>query len=193
MAVTIPTFSEKQLNEFVAREWSKTLAFLQKQFGLSEDDCKDVFQEAFLTLHKNIVSDKLVNLSSSLSTYFNGICRNKAFELLRNKGKGIHVDDDLSLDILNAEIQTDKIDALLALDNENASFVERKESLVRQIVRELPPPCNELLWGYFRDNFSMKTLAQMFNYSSESSVKVTKHRCQNKFRERFNELKDLLF
>ena len=66
MAVTIPTFSEKQLNEFAVREWSKTLAFLQKQFGLSEDDCKDVFQEAFLTLHNNIVSGKLVNLSSSI-------------------------------------------------------------------------------------------------------------------------------
>ena len=105
----------------------------------------------------------------------------------------VHVDDEVSLDVLNAEIQADKIDALIGLENESSSFVERKEALVRQIVRELPPPCNELLWGFFRDSFSMKTLAQMFNYSSENTVKVTKHRCQNKFRDRFNELKDQLF
>lgn len=193
MAIVIPSYSERQLNEFAVKEWAKTLAFLHKQFGLSEDDCKDVFQESFLVLHKNVITGKLQNLTSSLSTYFNGICRNKVYELLRKSGKDVHVDNEVSLDILNAEIQADKIDALLGLENESTSFVERKESLVRQIVRELPPPCNELLWGFFRDNFSMKTLAQMFNYSSESSVKVTKHRCQNKFRERFNELKDQLF
>lgn len=193
MAIVIPSYSERQLNEFAAKEWGKTLAFLHKQYGLSEDDCKDVFQESFLILHQNVITGKLQNLTSSLSTYFNGICRNKVYELLRKSGKDVHVNDEVSLDILNAEIQADKIDALLGLENESTSFVERKESLVRQIVRELPPPCNELLWGFFRDNFSMRTLAQMFNYSSESSVKVTKHRCQNKFRERFNELKDQLF
>lgn len=193
MTVILPSFSERQLNEFAENEWGKTLSFLRKQFGLSEDDCKDIFQEAFITLHNNIVSGKLDNLTSSLSTYFNGICRNKAYEVLRKNGKSVKVEDEVSLDVLNAEIQADKIDALIGLENESTSFVERKEALVRQIVRELPPPCNELLWGFFRDNFSMKTLAQMFNYSSENSVKVTKHRCQNKFRDRFNELKDQLF
>jgi len=193
MKPKIPSFSERQLNEFAEKEWKKTLSYLQKQFGLSEDDCKDIFQESFISLHHNVIYGKLEALTSSLSTYFNGICRNKAHELLRKKGKNLNVKDEISLDILNAEIQADKIDALIGLENESASFVERKEALVRQIVRELPPPCNELLWGFFRDNFSMKTLAQMFNYSSESSVKVTKHRCQNKFRDRFNELKDQLF
>ena len=193
MTVTIPIYTQRQLNVFAVKEWSKTLAFLKKQYGMTEDDCKDVFQESFMTLHKNIVTGRLSNLTSSLSTYFNGICRNKAYELLRKNGKMVHEEDEVSLDILNAEIQADKVDALIALENEDSSFAERKEALVRQIVRELPPPCNELLWGFFRDNFSMKTLAKMFNYSSESSVKVTKHRCQTKFRERFNELKDQLF
>ena len=169
------------------------LAFLHKQFGLSEDECKDIFQEAFVTLHNNNLSGKLENMTSSLSTYFYGICRNKAYEAMRKNGKNVHVEDEVSLDVLNAEIQADKIDALIGLENESSTFVERKEALVRQIVRELPSPCNELLWGFFRDNFSMKTLAQMFNYNSENSVKVTKHRCQNKFRDRFNELKDQLF
>ena len=193
MTVQLPTFSERELGNFASNEWRKALAFLHKQFGLSEDECKDIFQEAFVTLHKNNLSGKLDNMTSSLTTYFYGICRNKAYETMRKNGNNVHVEDEVSLDVLNAEIQADKIDALIGLENESTSFVERKEALVRQIVRELPPPRNELLWGFFRDNFSMKTLAQMFNYSSENSVKVTKHRCQNKFRDRFNELKDQLF
>lgn len=193
MTIPLPTYSEQQLNEFAKKEWEKTLAYLRKQFGLSEDECKDIFQEAFIVLHRNNIERKLDNMTSSLSTYFNGICRNKAYETLRKNGKSVHVEDEVSLDILNAEIQADKIDALIGLENEDSAFQERKEALVRQIVRQLPSPCDELLWGVFRDGFSMRTLAQMFNYSSESSVKVTSHRCRNKFRERFNELKDQLF
>ena len=193
MTVKLPSYSERQLNEFAEIEWEKTLSFLRKQFGLSEDDCKDIFQEAFVTLHNNIISGKLKNLTSSLSTYFNGICRNKAYEVLRKSCKSVQVEDEVLLDVLNDKIRADKVDALIGLENESTSFIERKEALVRQIVRELPPPCDKLLWGFFRDNFSMKTLAQMFNYSSENSVKVTKHRCQSKFRDRFNEIKDQLF
>jgi len=193
MTISLPSFSEKQLNEFAEKEWKKTLSYLQKQFDLSEEDCKDIFQESFIILHNNVISGKLNHLTSSLSTYFNGICRNKVHEVLRKRNKNVNIDNEVSLDILNAEIQADKIEALINLENESISFVERKEALVRQIVRELPPPCDKILWGFFRDNFSMRTLAQMFNYSSENSVKVTKHRCQNKFRDRFNELKDQLF
>ena len=193
MTVQLPTFSERELNSFAKKQWEKALAFLRKQFGLSEEECKDIFQEAFIILYEKNKRGELNSRTLSQSTYFFNICRNKALEKLRTNKKYANVDDEVSLDILNAEIQADKIDALIGLENESTAFVERKEALVRQIVRELPPPCDELLWGFFRDNFSMKTLAQMFNYSSESSVKVTKHRCQNKFRDRFNELKDQLF
>ena len=143
MIIKLPTFSERVLSKLANDEWSKTLAFLHKQFGLSEDECKDIFQEAFVTLHKNNVSGKLENITSSLTTYFYGICRNKAYEAMRKNKKSIHVEDEVSLDVLNAEIQADKIDALISLENESSSFVERKEALVRQIVRELPPPCKD--------------------------------------------------
>jgi len=192
MTIALPTYSERELNNFAKEEWDKTLAFLHRQFGLSEEECKDIFQESFIVLHSNNLSGKLENMTSSLSTYFFGICRNKAYEALRKTGRHIHLEDEVSLDILNAEIQADKVDALLSLEDENFSFVERKEALARQIIRELPTPCKELLWGFFRDGFSIKTLADMYN-KTEGYVKVTKHRCQNKFRIRFNELKDQLF
>lgn len=140
------------------------------------------FQESFIVLHNNIILGKLNNLTSSLSTYFTGICVNKAREALRKNNKHIRVGDDGSLDFLNKDIKADKIESLLQLEHEEASIASRKETLVRQIVSNLPSPCNELLWGYFRDNLNMKTLAQMFNYSSENSVKVTKHRCQKNSR-----------
>ena len=79
------------------------------------------------------------------------------------------------------------------LESDDEILQERKEALVRNIVRDLPSPCDELLWGYYRDGFSMKDLAERLNYANENTVKVTKHRCSEKFRNRFNECLKSLF
>ena len=91
------------------------------------------------------------------------------------------------------EFEDERIDRLLALEDDAEDIEARKEAVVREIVSKLPPPCDKLLWGFYRDGFSMKTLATMFNYKSESSVKVTKHRCGEKFRARFTEISNYLF
>ncbi len=183
-------YGESELNRFANREWTKVLTYLQNRYGLSEDDCKDVFQEAFITLYENIQTGKLVELTSSLSTYFVGICRNKALALLRLTPKNI-LDDDSSLFQLPGEIREDKIEELLSFEDDEI-FERQKAELVRSIVEDLPSPCNEMLWGYYRDNLTVKALADMYNYS-EGSVKVTKHRCCEKFRIRYNELCQKLF
>lgn len=113
--------------------------------------------------------------------------------MLRGSAKSVNVDSEMSLSLMDGEVQSEKIEALLALDNGDEAIEAQKEELVRTIVKDLPSPCNELLWGFYRDNLSMKSLAEMLNYSSEGVVKVTKHRCCEKFRARYNELCNKLF
>lgn len=185
--------NDSYLNHFASAQWKKALAFLQKRFGIPEDDCKDIFQEAFIILYNNIQSGKLKEMTASLSTYFMSICKNKALEYLRGSSRSLNVDSEMSLTLLDGEIQNEKIEALLALDCGDEAIETQKEELVRTIVKNLPTPCNELLWGFYRDNLTMRSLAEMFNYSSESVAKVTKHRCCEKFRARYNELCNKLF
>ena len=180
-------YSHEILNDFASKQWEKTLAFLQGHYSLSHPDCEDVFQEAFITLHKNIIDGKLANMTASLSTYFNSICRNKAFELLRKSGKTINIIDEYP-NVAKDESEDERIDRLLALEDDDEQVEHRKSAIVLQIVKDLPEPCESLLWGFYRDGFSMKTLASMLNYSSESSVKVTKHRCCDKFKKRYEEI-----
>ena len=186
-------YDTTDLNRFASNQWSKVLAFLKNRFGIDEDDCKDIFQESFIVLYNNIQAGKLDNMTASLSTYFMSICRNKALEMLRGSAKSVNVESEMSLTLMDGEVQSEKIEALLALDNGDETIEAQKEELVRTIVKDLPSPCNELLWGFYRDNLSMKSLAEMFNYSSEGVVKVTKHRCCEKFRARYNELCNKLF
>lgn len=182
-----------EIYKFISKEWNKVLSYLKKRFEIEEEDCKDIFQESVIILYNNIQLGKLNNLTSSLSTYFISICNNKALEFLRKNSKYAHLDSEKSFDLIDGEIQSDKIEALLALDDGDSVIQEQKEALVREIVKDLPSPCNELLWGFYRDELSMKTLAEMYNYKSESSVKVTKHRCCEKFRARYNELCNKIF
>ena len=185
-------YGEHDLNRFASEVWAKALAFLQNRFGISEDDCKDIFQEAFIVLYANINAGKLNDMTASLTTYFLSICKNKGLEYLRGTSKSVNVDNETSLSLMDGEIREEKIEALLALDDDT-TLVEQKEQLVQSIVKNLPSPCNELLWGFYRDNLSMKAIAEMFNYSSESSAKVTKHRCCEKFRAKYIELCNKLF
>ena len=191
MIIHLSTYSKQILGEFAQKEWDKATAYLMKQFpSLSEMECEDIFQESFVVLYQNNRNGKLEDLTCSLSTYFLSICRNKAFELQRAKSHNLNVVSDSELDFLDA-IKDDKVDSLIALDPD-ISLVESKEAIARQIVRDLPEPCNKLLWGFFRDNYSLKTLADILD-KTVGYVKVTKHRCQEKFRKRWNDLAKNLF
>lgn len=186
-------FDNSEIFQFISKEWNKVLSYLKNRFEIEEEDCKDIFQESVIILYNNIQLGKLNNLTSSLSTYFISICKNKALEFIRKNSKYTHLETERSFDLIDGEIESGKIEALLALDDGDAVIQEQKESLVREIVKDLPSPCNELLWGFYRDELSMKTLAEMYNYKSENSVKVTKHRCCEKFRARYNELCNKIF
>lgn len=181
----------KLLEEFAKTQKDKSIAYLRKQFSLSFDDCEDIFQEAFITLYHNIQEGKLKELTSSLATYFMGICRNKTMELLREKEKYVAMPFEINTGDQSTFLD-EQVDKILMLESDDESIQKKKDAMVRSIVRDLPSPCNELLWGYYRDGFSMRFLAEKFNYASENAVKVTKHRCCEKFRNRFNEsVKDL--
>lgn len=179
---------EKDLEEFAKKQWPKTRAYLQNRYSLTEDDCAEVFQESLIILWENIKENKVetYNLKESSSTYFMTICRNKTMELLRSNSKFIELTPKSDIDDETNQFLPDKVEMILALDEDKGEIQEEKEELVRAILKDLPSPCNELLWGYYGDGKSIKDLAQEYYKGSEGTVKVTKHRCANKFRQKFN-------
>lgn len=184
-------YSNTALDAFMKSQRDKTITYLQRNFSVSKDECEDIFQDSFIILYQNAQEGKLDNLTSSVATYFMAICRNKTMELLRTKGKYVYstIDDDIHKSTTFLE---NKINKVLSFDDDDAP-IEQKEALVRDIVKDLPSPCNELLWGFYRDGLSMRELAERYGYSNENTVKVTKHRCCDKFKKRFREMFHKLF
>ena len=186
---------EVRIEKFAKEQWQKTRLYLQNRYSLSEAECADVFQDSLIILWKNIKENKVEagNLGMSSSTYFMTICRNKTMELLRSKSKYITTSYEINPSKEHFDYQEEQVEKILSMDDDYEKAQKEKEALVRDIVKNLPSPCNELLWGYYGDGHSMKMLAEMFNYASENAVKVTKHRCCEKFRLKYNEMNKSLF
>ena len=177
---------EKALNDFAKEYKTRTLAFLNQYYHLCKEDCEDVFQEASITLYQKATEGELDDLTSSLYTYFIGICKNKAFEQVRKNKKSFTLSfDEVDENGKNNETLVAKADRILQITEENEQQQIGREQMVQSIVKQLPSPCNELLWAYYRDVLSMKTIACMFGYASESVAKVTKHRCMEKFQKSY--------
>ena len=176
------------MNDFAREYRDRTLSYLRNTFSLCREDCEDVFQEASITLFHAATDGRLDNLTSSLYTYFIGICNNKAHEQLRANGKmQLSSMDAFSCEEGEQRYNTilNKADKILNMIDSNEKAEDERCSIVQDMLKQLPSPCKELLWSYYRDALSMKAIANMFNYASESVAKVTKHRCQEKFRKSY--------
>lgn len=179
----------KQLDSFFKEEEVKVKRYLRQSFNLTEDDIDDVFQESAIAMFGNMNTGKLVNLRCSLSTYFLRICINQSLKAIRQKQKTVPL---VNIDsVCSAGKYSDtKIDELidLCVSNKDEAYLSQREQVVNEIISCLPEKCHNIFWGYYWNNFSLRTIALEFGYTNAETVKTDKYRCINKFRKRYKEL-----
>ena len=183
-----------ELNLFLAEERNKVMAYLRKTFSVSDDDLDDVYQESSVALFLNIQDGKLSNLTSSLSTYFLRICINQTLKLLGKKQKAVPLFDDSRL--TNKDVfRPDKIDELyqLCTEAEETERLSRSEKTVQSITESMPETCKNVFQGYYWDNLTTTTIANMFGFANANSVKTQKYKCLQKFRNKYNELMNRIY
>lgn len=183
-----------ELNRFIDEERNKVQAYLRKKFSISDDDFSDIYQEASLALYLNIRDSKLSNLTSSLSTYFLRICINQTLKFIGKQKKVVPLFDDSTLTNKDTFLP-DKIDELyqLCTENEDAETVSRSEKIVQDIIESMPDTCKNVFQGYYWDNLTTTTIADMFGFANANSVKTQKYKCLQKFRKKYNELKHSIY
>lgn len=183
-----------ELNRFIADERNKILAYLRKRYSLSDDNLSDIYQESSLALFLNIREGKLTNLTSTLSTYFLGICINQSLKFLGKQKRIASLFDDNKFTNKNA-FRQDKIDELyqLCTEDEQAEQIARSENFVQNIITSMPDTCKNVFQGYYWDNLSTNTIADMFGFANANSVKTQKYKCLQKFRNKYNELMNKIY
>ena len=193
MAKEIPS-TDREWSRFISGERGKVLTFLRKNYSVSDDDIDDIFQEASMALFLNLRDGKLYSLTSSLGTYFMKVCINQTLKFIGKKSKVMPLIDENRISNKNA-VRDDKIDELygFCMDTEEEDRKIRMELLVNNIIASMTDTCRNILHGYYWDDFSTSTIADMFSFSDANSVKAQKYKCVKKFRDKYNELKNKIY
>lgn len=193
MAKEIP-LTEREWNSFISRERGKVMTYLRKNYSVSEDDLEDIYQEASKAIYLNVKEGKLTSLTSSLGTYFMKVCINQTLKVLSKSNKVVPLLDESRITNKN-EVRDDKIDQLygFCMDTEEEDRKIRMELLVNNIIASMTDTCKNILHGYYWNDFSTSTIADMFGFSDANSVKAQKYKCVKKFRDKYNELKNKIY
>lgn len=187
--------SSKKRQDF-ENEKGKAISFLRNRYSISDEDIEDIYQESLSALYLNIENGKLRELTCPFTSYFLQICNNQALKIV-NKRKGIKKNQIIEDRTITNEYEVleEKVDELYSfcMTTEEEDRKVRMQLLVNNIIASMTDTCKNILHGYYWNDLSTSTIADMFSFSDANSVKAQKYKCVKKFRDKYNELKNKIY
>lgn len=161
---------EKEIFERVCQGDEKALEYLYKKHyrmmtkmvlsnSGTEQEAKDVYQEAVLVFWQKAISKELV-MTSKISTYIYSICRNLWRKELERKKRLSHEEKD------SAEYQ------------ENDS--KERSKIMIECINKLDDTCKQVLMYYYYDGMSMQEIADKLGFANTNTAKTKKYKCKKK-------------
>ena len=146
-------------------------SFILKNNG-SQDDARDIFQEAMVVLYEKSL-DQAFSLTSQLRTYLYSICRRLWLKRLQQEHRYM------------APVESHQ--ETIAVEEEIA-HKEKQDSdfhLMENAMRNLGEPCKSLLEAFYIDRKSMTDIADEFGYTNADNAKNQKYKCLVRLKKLF--------
>lgn len=165
--------SEQEIFERICRGDEKTLEVLYKKYyrmmtrlvinnSGTEEEARDVYQEALVVFWQKSVSGKLV-LTSKISTYIYSICQNLWRKELDRKKR----------------LSNEERDTPIHMDNES----EERRLIIAKCLDQLGDGCKQVLMYYYFDELSMQDIAEKMGFANTDTAKTKKYKCKKKLDE----------
>jgi RNA polymerase sigma factor (sigma-70 family) len=157
-----------QLNDAIHsiyRQYSDLVSSFLVNYGASQQDADDVFQETVIAFI-NIVQQGKFRMEASIKTFLVSVARN----IWRNEQKKRFRTDFREQRFESARPQSE--DGINEWINES----EKKRQL-RDLVFKLGEPCRKLLTLFYYENLSMKEMLNYLPYDNEQVVRNKKYKC----------------
>lgn len=149
------------------------LHFVQSNNG-TEDDAKDVFQEAVIVFYEKTRAGQL-ELSCQIKTYLYSICRRLWLKkLARGSRFSSGLIEDTEAELVHAEE-----------DAEQAEQNELKFAAMGTALAQLGEPCKSLLEDFYIRSVSMADITDKFGYTNADSAKNQKYKCLMRLKKLF--------
>lgn len=134
----------------------------------SEDEGKDIYQEALIVFWEKVTADKNFVLTSKISTYLYSICQNLWRKELERKKR-------------HSYEQADRPDFP---DQESAERVR----IVNKCIGELGETCQKILTYYYFEKLSMQDIAEKLGFANADTAKTKKYKCKKELDQKIKSL-----
>lgn len=138
----------------------------------SEDDAKDIFQEALIVLYEKSKSG-VFELNCQISTYIYAVSKRLWLKRLQNRSRydlmengveePVFVEDDITLH-----------------EKRNSQF-----GMMEHALAMIGEPCKSLLEAYYMGKQNMQEIADAFGYTNADNAKNQKYKCLMRLRKLF--------
>ena len=125
----------------------------------SEEEAKDIYQEALIVFWQKAVKGDLV-LTSKISTFLYSICLNLWRKELDRKNRLSHEEKDTAVHV--------------DYDAEERSLV------IKKCIEELGDTCKKILTYYYFDGMNMVEIAEKLNFANTDTAKTKKYKCKKR-------------
>ena len=162
------------LKSFYTSNYPKVESFILKNKG-TKDQAKDIYQEAFIAVWKNVKNDLFVpKEETALQGYLYQIAKHKWLDVLGSVrfNKTHLIEDESALkDIFENYTH-----------EEEQEVYKQKLRLAMDAFKILSSPCKELLTTFYFEKKSMRDIAEALQIE-ETTARNKKYRCMEKLRE----------
>ena len=164
---------DNEIFERICKGDEKTLEYLYKKYyrmmtkmvisnSGTEQEAKDIYQDALVVFWQKAVSGKLV-LTSKISTYIYSICQNLWRKELDRKRRLSHEEKD-SIEYTEHDKQ-------------------ERAKIINQCINQLGETCRRILMYYYFDGLSMQDIADQLGFANTNTAKTKKYKCKKKLDE----------
>jgi RNA polymerase sigma factor (sigma-70 family) len=149
---------EKALDYLYRKHYRMMIRIVLNNSG-TEEEAKDIFQDALIVFWQKATSGNLV-LTSKISTYLYSICQNLWRKELERKSRLVHEAKDSPI----APVED----------------LEERSHIIRQCIAELGDTCRKVLTYYYFDGLSMDVIAERMGFASTDTAKTKKYKCKKR-------------
>ena len=157
------------LNILYKNHYTSVSYFIFNNNG-SEQDAKDIYQEAFILFYEKLTLESLT-LTCSIGTFLFAISRRLWLKRLTEKRKYING--------LTSDFEDDFTDEDLISKNET------EFSKMQSAMNIIGNPCKEILEDYYVNELSMNSISEKYGYTNSDNAKNQKYKCLVRLKKLF--------
>jgi len=148
--------------DFLYKKYYRMMTKLVISNSGTEDEARDVYQDALIVFWEKARSGKLV-MTSKISTFIYSICLNLWRKELERKSR----------------LSSEEKDDVEYQDMES----EERDRIIRDCINELGDTCRRILMYYYFDGLSMNDIAEKLGYANTDTAKTKKYKCKKRLDE----------